>query len=221
MRDHYDHSAAVDGHHRGGGRDVLLAGAVTEIEHRPGTEGTTVRGSTSSLRCGLSDPSSERDKSSLGSWSCPRSQELACRTTSRALECWVERSCPGPHSECPAPRQIHRSPDALKRQPWRQGCRHSQPTMRLGIGSYQRLKPMTATRRVCALCGTLFALVLPSDEPETERDRMFGAAGATPREPAGVTPAARLRAALAAVLVQAEAPELALVHRWPLDCPEP
>jgi hypothetical protein len=29
----------------------------------------------------------------------------------------------------------------------------------------------SATRRVCALCGCLFALVLPPGEPETERDR--------------------------------------------------
>ena len=30
---------------------------------------------------------------------------------------------------------------------------------------------MTATTRACALCGILFALVLRSGEPDTERDR--------------------------------------------------
>jgi len=29
-----------------------------------------------------------------------------------------------------------------------------------------------AHRRVCGLCGTAFAIVLPPDEPETERDKL-------------------------------------------------
>jgi len=34
-----------------------------------------------------------------------------------------------------------------------------------------RLMPL-AHRRVCGLCGTAFAIVLPPDEPETERDKL-------------------------------------------------
>ena len=100
------------------------SGAVTRSNIVDGPERATVPGSTSSLRCGLSGPSSERDRSPLGSWSCPRSQELARGTTRRALECRVDRSCPGPHSECLA--HTPNSPESLRpgASTVRQECRH-------------------------------------------------------------------------------------------------
>jgi hypothetical protein len=41
----------------------------------------------------------------------------------------------------------------------------------------------SATRRVCALCGRMFALVLPPGEPETERDRFCPDCLALPEPP--------------------------------------
>jgi hypothetical protein len=39
-----------------------------------------------------------------------------------------------------------------------------------------------AQRRYCPLCGKAFAIVIPPDEPETERDRFCGVCAPLPEE---------------------------------------
>ena len=48
---------------------------------------------------------------------------------------------------------------------------------------------MTATRRVCALCGTLFALVLSPSGPETDQDRFCPECLGLPEPPSEDQPA--------------------------------
>jgi len=40
-----------------------------------------------------------------------------------------------------------------------------------------------AQRRICGLCGRAFAIVLPADAPEVERDRLYGDCARLPPPP--------------------------------------
>jgi hypothetical protein len=44
------------------------------------------------------------------------------------------------------------------------------------------MTPPQAQRRYCALCGKAFAIVIPPDEAETERDRFCGGCAPLPDE---------------------------------------
>jgi len=44
-------------------------------------------------------------------------------------------------------------------------------------------EPPLAHRRICGLCGRAFSIVVPSDEPERERDKLCGDCASLPAPP--------------------------------------
>jgi len=105
------------------------------------------------------------------------------------IRCLVRRDIAG-HTTCGSTKFDQRANDPLDRirDGSHAGCLTIPPLLLLRVDQVNRVVPL-AQRRICGLCGRAFAIVVPVDESEVERDRFCGDCARLPPPPDDEQPA--------------------------------